>query len=147
MAFNGNQICTSFKAELLKALHDFTPSTGHTFKLALYDENATLNAETTDYTTDNEVVGTGYTAGGATLTTVEPASSGKVAFTDFADLVFSTVTLTARGALIYNTTTGGGADTTEAVMVLDFGMNRSKTAADLTITFPTPDAINAIIRL
>lgn len=147
MAFTGNFLCTSFKQELLQAKHDFTASTGHTFKLALYDNNASFTAATTDYTATNEVSGTGYSAGGAALTTVTPTTSGTTAFADFADLVFSTVTLTARGALIYNTTTGGGSGTTEAVAVLDFGSDKTATAGDFTIVFPTADASNAIIRV
>ena len=131
----------------MQGKHNFTATTGHTFKLALYDSTATLNAATTDYTTTNEVTGTGYTAGGATLTCISPTSGGTTAWADFADLVFSTVTLTARGGLIYNTTTDGGVGTTDAVAVLDFGANKTKTAADLTITFPSADASNAIVRV
>ena len=140
-------ICTSFKQELLQAKHDFTASTGHTFKLALFTSSATLGASTTDYATTNEVSGTGYTAGGGSLTAVTPTTSGTTAFTDFSDLTFSSATITAAGALIYNTTTGGGSSTTDAVVVLSFGADKTSTSGDLTIQFPTADASNAIIRL
>jgi len=147
MAFTGNFLCTSFKQEILQAKHDFTASTGDTFKLALYDNNASFTAATTDYTTSNEISGTGYSAGGGTLTNVTPTTSGTTAFTDFADLVFSSATITARGALIYNTTAGSGSGTTESVAVLDFGADKTSTAGDFTIVFPTADASNAIVRV
>ncbi len=147
MAFTGNFMCTSFKQELLQAKHDFTASTGHTFKLAMYDNNASFTAATTDYTATDEVSGTGYTAGGGTLTNVTPTTSGTTALTDFADLTFGSSTITARGALIYNTTAGGGTGTTETVVVLDFGSDKSSSAGDFTIVFPTADASNAIIRI
>lgn len=140
-------MCTSFKQELLQGQHDFTASTGHTFKLALYTSSATLGASTTDYSATNEVSGTGYTAGGGTLTNVTPTTSGTTAFTDFADLTFSSATITANGALIYNTTTGGGTGTTDAVVVLAFGGDKTSTNGDFTIQFPTADASNAIIRI
>ncbi len=140
-------MCTSFKQELLQAQHDFTASTGHSFKLALYTSSATLGATTTDYSVTNEVSGTGYSAGGGALTNVTPTTSGTTAFTDFADLTFSTATITANGALIYNTTTGGGSGTTESVVVLAFGGDKTSTAGDFTIQFPTADASNAIIRI
>lgn len=140
-------MCTSFKQQLLQAQHDFTASTGHTFKLALYTSSATLGASTTDYTTSNEATGTGYTAGGGTLTNVTPTSSGTTAFTDFGDLTFSSATITANGALIYNTTTGGGTGTTDAVVVLAFGGDKTSTNGDFTVQFPTADASNAIIRI
>jgi hypothetical protein len=147
MAFSGNYMCTSFKQELLVGSHNFTASTGDTFKLAMYDNNASFDASTTDYTATNEVSGTGYTAGGGTLTNVTPTTSGTTALTDFADLTFSSSTITARGALIYNTTTGGGTGTTDSVIVLDFGSDKSSSAGDFTIVFPTADASNAIIRI
>ena len=147
MAFTGNFMCTSFKQGVLQAQHDFTASTGHTFKLALYDNNASFTAATTDYTATNEVSGTGYSAGGGTLTNVTPTTSGTTAFADFDDLTFSTATITARGALIYNTTTAGGSSTTDSVVVLDFGADKTSTAGDFTIVFPTADASNAIIRV
>jgi len=140
-------MCTSFKQELLQAQHDFTASTGHSFKLALYTSSATLGATTTDYSATNEVSGTGYSAGGGALTNVTPTTSGTTAFTDFDDLTFSTATITANGALIYNTTTGGGSSTTDSVVVLAFGGDKTSTAGDFTIQFPTADASNAIIRI
>jgi hypothetical protein len=147
MAFSGNYMCTSFKQGLLQAHHNFTASTGHTFKLAMYTNSASFDASTTDYTATNEVSGTGYSAGGGTLTNVTPTTSGTTALTDFADLTFSSSTITARGALIYNTTTGGGTGTTDSVIVLDFGSDKSSSAGDFTIVFPTADASNAIIRI
>ena len=139
-------MCTSFKQELLEGKHNFL-SGGHTFKLALFTSSATLGASTTDYSTTNEVSGTGYSAGGSSLTNVSPTTSGTTAFTDFADLTFSTATITANGALIYNSTTGGGSSTTESVIVLAFGGDKTSTAGDFTVQFPTADASNAIIRI
>jgi hypothetical protein len=147
MAFSGNFMCTSFKQELLVGGHNFTNGSGHTFKLAMYTNSASFDASTTAYTTSNEISGTGYSAGGGTLTNVTPTTSGTTALTDFADLTFSSSTLTARGALIYNTTTSGGSGTTDTVVVLDFGADKSSSAGDFTIVFPTPDASNAIIRI
>lgn len=143
MAFTGNFMCTSFKTELLTGTHDFTNGTGDTFKLALYTNSASFTAATTAYTVTNEVSGSGYSAGGGTLTNVTPTSSGTTAFTDFADLTFSAATITARGALIYNDTAAGD----PAVVVLDFGSDKTSTAGDFTIVFPTADASNAIIRI
>ena len=147
MAFSGNFMCSSFKQELLEGGHNFKNSGGHTFKLAMYTNSASFNAATTAYTTSNEVSGSGYSAGGGTLTRVDPSTSGTTALTDFADLTFSTATVTARGALIYNTTTGSGSGTTDTVVVLDFGSDKTSTAGDFTIQFPTADASNAIIRI
>lgn len=135
-------MCTSFKQELLTGTHDFTNSTGDTFKIALFTSSATLGAATTAYSVTNEVSGTGYTAGGNTLTNVTPTTSGTTAFTDFADTTWSTATITARGALIYNST-----DSDKAVVVLDFGSDKTSTNGDFTIQFPTADASNAIIRI
>ena len=147
MAFSGNFMCSSFKQELLEGGHNFKNSGGHTFKLAMYTNSASFNAATTAYTTSNEVSGSGYTAGGGTLTRVDPSLSGTTAITDFADLTFTSATVTARGALIYNTTTGGGSGTTDTVVVLDFGSDKTSTAGDFTIQFPAADASNAIIRI
>jgi hypothetical protein len=148
MAFTGNFMCTSFKTQLLQGQHDFTNGTGHTFKIALYDNNASFTAATTDYTATDEVGDSGsYAAGGGTLTNVTPTSSGTTAFTDFADITFTSATITARGALIYNTTTDGGTGTTDSVAVLDFGADKTSTAGDFQIVFPTADASNAIIRI
>tara|TARA_R100001129_G_scaffold36062_1_gene24494 strand:+ start:442 stop:876 length:435 start_codon:yes stop_codon:yes gene_type:complete len=143
MAFSGNFMCTSFKQELLEGVHNFKNSGGNTFKLAMYTNSASFTAATTAYTTSNEVSGTGYTAGGASLTRVDPTTSSTTAFTDFSDLTFSTATVTARGALIYNDSASGD----PTVVVLDFGADKTSTAGDFTIVFPTADASNAIIRI
>jgi hypothetical protein len=143
MAFTGNFLCTSFKVELLESVHNFTTGTGDTYKLALYDNSAAFTAATTAYTVTNEVSGTGYSAGGGTLTNVTPTSSGTTAFIDFDDLTFSTATITARGALIYNSSAAGN----PAVCILDFGADKTSTAGDFTIVFPTADASNAIVRI
>jgi hypothetical protein len=143
MAFTGNFLCTSFKVELLAGTHNFTTGTGDTYKLALYDNSASFTAATTAYTATNEVSGTGYSAGGGSLTNVTPTSSSTTAFLDFADLTFSTATITARGALIYNSSAAGN----PAVCILDFGADKTSTAGDFTIVFPTADASNAIVRI
>jgi hypothetical protein len=143
MAFTGNYMCTSFKKELMTATHDFTASTGNTFKLAMYTNSASFTAATTAYTATNEVSGTGYSAGGGTLTNVTPTTSGTTAYADFDDLTFSTATITARGALIYNDTAAGD----PSVVVLDFGADKTSTAGDFTIVFPTAGASTAIIRI
>jgi len=148
MAFTGNYMCTSFKQELLQGKHDFTASTGDTFKLAMYTNSASFTAATTNYTSTNEVSASGsYTAGGGALTNVTPTTSGTTALTDFADLTFTLATITARGALIYNTTAGSSTGTTNAVLVLDFGSDKTSAAGDFTIIFPTADSSNAIIRI
>ena len=136
-------MCTSFKQELLEGVHNFKNSGGSTFNLALYTSSASLGAATTAYTTSNEISGTGYTAKGGALTRVDPTTSGTTAFTDFADLTFSSSTITANGALIFNDTASGD----PAVAVLAFGGDKSSTNGDFTIQFPTADASNAIIRI
>lgn len=143
MAFSGNFMCTSFKKELMTATHNFTNSSGNTFKLALYTNSASFTAATTAYTTSNEVSGTGYSAGGSALTNVTPTTSSTTALTDFADLTFSSATITARGALIYNDSATGD----PSVVVLDFGGDKTSTAGDFTVVFPTADASSAIIRI
>lgn len=143
MAFSGNYMATSFKQQLLMGQHNFTTSTGDTFKIALYSSSATMNASTTAYTSTNEVSGAGYSAGGAVLTNVTPTTSGTTALTDFADITWSASTITARGALIYNDSHTGNA----AVIVLDFGSDKSSSSGDFTVVFPTADASNAIIRI
>ena len=144
MAFTGNFMCTSFKVELMQAVHNFTASTGNTFKLALYDNNASFTAATTAYTSSDEVAASGsYAAGGGTLTNVTPTSSGTTAFTDFADLSFTSATITAYGAMIYNDSATGD----PSVCILDFGGAKTSTAGTFTIIFPTADASNAIIRI
>jgi hypothetical protein len=136
-------MCTSFKQELMTATHNFTNSSGNTFKLALYTSSATLGAATTAYSATNEASGTNYTAGGAALTNVTPTTSGTTALTDFADLTFSNATVTANGALIYNDSASGD----PSVVVLAFGGDKTSTAGDFTIQFPAADASNAIIRI
>ena len=144
MAFTGNFMATSFKQEILQGVHDFTASTGNTFKLALYTNSASFTAATTAYTVTNEVGNSGtYAAGGGTLTNVTPTTSGTTAFADFDDLSFTSATITARGALIYNDTAAGD----PTVAVLDFGEDKSSTSGTFTIQFPTADASNAIIRI
>ena len=144
MAFTGNFMCTSFKVELMRAVHNFTTSTGNTFKLALYDNSASFTAATTAYTATNEVANSGtYSAGGGTLTNVTPTSSGTTAFTDFADLSFTSATITAYGAMIYNDSAAGD----PSVCILDFGGAKTSTVGTFTIVFPTADSSNAIIRI
>lgn len=144
MAFSGNFMCTSFKVELMRAVHDFTTGTGSTFKLALYDNSASFTAATTAYTATNEVANSGsYAAGGGTLTNVTPTSSGTTAFTDFADLSFTSATITAYGAMIYNDSAAGN----PSVCILDFGGAKTSTAGTFTIIFPTNDSTNAILRI
>ena len=143
MAFTGNYMCTSFKVALLNGEMDFSSDTSQTFKIALYTSSATLDATTTAYSTTNEVSGTGYTAGGNTLTiAANPASSGTTAFLDFADTTFASSSITARGALIYKS---GGGD--PAIAVIDFGDDKQTSSADFVIQFPTADKTNAIIRI
>jgi hypothetical protein len=149
-------MCTSFKSELLQGIHNFhngsgggtttTTGTGNTFKLALFTSSATLSASTTAFSTTNEVSGTGYTSGGNTLTNVDPTTSGTTALTDFADTTFSSSSITARGALIYNSSTTAGT-ANRAVCALDFGADKTSTSGDFTIQFPAADASNAIIRI
>ena len=136
-------MCTSFKKELMEAKHNFLLSGGNTFKIALYTSSATLSAATTAYSATNEVSGTNYTAAGNTLTRANPATSGTTAYTDFADTTWSSSTITARGAVIFNEDTSG--DT--SVIVLNFGADKSSSSGDFTITFPTADASDAIIRI
>ena len=137
-------MCTSFKVGILDGDFDFSSGTAQVFKIALYTSSATLDATTTAYSVTNEVAGTGYSAGGNTLTiSTNPTSTGTTAFLDFADTTWSAATITARGALIY--LANGG--TNPAVAVLDFGSDKTSTAGDFTIQFPTADASNAIIRI
>jgi hypothetical protein len=144
MAFSGNFMCTSFKVELMRAVHNFTNGTGNTFKLALYDNSPSFTAATTAYTASGEVANSGtYSAGGGTLTNVTPTSSGTTAFTDFSDLSFTSATITSYGALIYNDSAAGD----PAVCVLDFGGAKTSTNGTFTIIFPTADSTSAIIRI
>jgi len=156
MAFVGNFMCTSFKQELLEAVHNFKLSGGNDFYLALYtdaqagDDNmggdsTNMGCIVTNYSalSANQVVGTGYTAGGGLLTRVDPTETGTTAFTDFEDLTFTSSTITARGAVIYNSSAAGN----PAVIVLDFGADKTSTSGDFTIVFPTADENDAIIRI
>lgn len=148
---------TSFKAEVLLGVHDFRATGGDTFKLALYTSAANLDANTTAYSATNETSGTGYTAGGGTLsnigvTTATGTSSTGTGFTTFSDLTFATATITARGALIYNTTpsalsNAGATLTNPSVAVLDFGSDKSSSAGNFTISFPSATSTTAIIRI
>lgn len=133
---------TSAKKELLEAGHNFRSTTGHLFKLALYVSAATLGASTTAYSTTNEVVGTGYTAGGASLVNAGVSISGTTAYTDFADVSFSSATFTSRGGKIYNSNLSNA-----AVSIHDFGSDASVTSGTLSVIFPAPDSTNAVIRI
>jgi|TARA_R110000796_G_scaffold1555_2_gene6128 hypothetical protein len=135
-------IPTSFKQELLVGTHNFTASSGNAFKIALYTSSATLGAATTAFTTTGQASGTNYTSGGATATSVTPTTSGTTAICDFADLTFGTATVTARGMMLYNDTQAD-----KACAVVDFGGDKTSTAGDFTIVFPSPTATGAIIRL
>ena len=138
-------VCTSFKVELLKGVHNFTATTGNTFKIALFTSSASLGAGTTAYSTSNEITnssGTAYTAGGATLTSVTPTTSGTTAFCDFADVSYTSASFTANGALIYNDD-----QSDKAVAVIAFGGDKTVSSGTFTIQFPTADASNAIIRI
>ena len=136
-------VCTSFKQELLVGTHNFTASSGDTFKIALYTSSASLGASTTAFSTSNEVSDSGsYSSGGGSLTSVTPTTSGTTAICDFADISFTSATITARGALIYNSS-----QSNKAVAVLDFGGDKTSTSGTFTIQFPAADASNAILRL
>lgn len=136
-------VCNSFKTEVLTGIHNFTLTTGDVFKLALYTSAATMDKTTTAYSATNEVGNSGtYAAGGGTLTNVTPVLSTDTAVCDFDDISFTSATITARGALIYNST-----DSNKAVVVLDFGADKTSTNGTFSITFPAADASNAILRL
>lgn len=142
MAFTGSFLCTSFKKELLNGTHVIAVTAGDTFKMALYTSTATMDASTTAYSVTNEVTGTNYTAGGVAMTNVDPLSSGTTGYTQFANVTFTNVTLTARGALIYNSS-----KTNKAVCVLDFGSDKTATAGDFVVTMPTNAATTALLRI
>jgi hypothetical protein len=146
MAITTNAICNTFKKELLQGKHDFDTSSD-TYNLAMYTSLATLGASTENYITSNEVSSSGYTAGGKALVNQGVKVSSAVAITSFANLSFTGVTLSAQGALIYNTTTDGGSGTTDAVCVLDFGGVKTATAGTFTIQFPAFTTSAAILRL
>ena len=136
-------VCTSFKQELLVGTHNFTASSGDTFKIALYTSSASLGASTTAFSTSNEVSDSGtYSSGGGSLTSVTPTTSGTTAICDFADISFTSATITARGALIYNSS-----NSNSAICVLDFGSDKSSSNGTFEIQFPTADASNALIRI
>tara|TARA_Y100001937_G_scaffold72165_1_gene98176 strand:+ start:36 stop:473 length:438 start_codon:yes stop_codon:yes gene_type:complete len=138
-------ICTSFKQEILVGTHNFTASSGDTFKIALYTSDASLGASTTAYSTSNEISnssGSAYSAGGATLTSVTPTTSGTTAICDFSDVSFTSASFTANGALIYN-----DSQSDKAVAVIAFGGDKTVSSGTFTIQFPTADASNAIIRI
>jgi|TARA_Y100000114_G_scaffold156244_1_gene182816 hypothetical protein len=146
MAFTGNYLCTSFKVALLNGEMDFSSDTSQTFKIALFSSDATLDASTTAYSTTNEVSGTGYTAGGETLTiSTNPTntSTGTTAYLGFSDVTWTSSTLTARGALIYKYDNS----TNPSVAVLDFGADKSSNASTFKVEFPTASDTNAIIRI
>ena len=143
MAFSGNFMCTSFKGELLEAVHNFKNSGGNTFRLALYTNSASFTAATTAYTSSNEVSGTNYTAKGNSLTNVDPSTSGTTALTDFADTSWSSSTITARGGLLFNDSASGD----PSCLVLDFGADKSSSSGTFTVQFPAADASNALIRI
>jgi hypothetical protein len=146
MAITTNAICNTFKEEILEAVHDFTPTSGDVFKLALYTNSATIGADTATYpgdSTGGQVSNTGqYTQGGGALVNALVSNNNAVAFVDFNDLSFTGVTLTARGALIYNTS-----NSNKAVAVLDFGGDKTATAGTFTIQFPNANDTQAIIRI
>lgn len=133
---------TSFKSQLMSGLHDFDNPGGNTFKIALYTSSATLGASTTAYSALDEITGTGYTAGGETLTSVSPTTSGTTAYVDFADVTWANSTITANGALIYNSTSSNA-----SVVTLAFGSDKSSSNGDFVIVFPTANATDAIIRI
>ena len=149
-------MCTSFKQEILQGIHNFTSGSGggtttttgsgNAFKVALYTSSASLGASTTAYSSTNESSGTAYSAGGAALTNVTPTTSSTTALTDFSDVTWSSSSITARGAVIYNSSTTGGS-ANRAVLVLDFGSDKASSSGDFTITFPTADSSSAIIRI
>ena len=144
MAITTSAVCNVFKTDVLKGVHNFTNSTGNTFKLSMYTSSATLGKSTTSFTTDNQVSSpSGYTSGGKALVSSTPVLSSDTAVCDFADLSFVGVTLTARGALIYNDSASGD----PAVAVLDFGGDKTATSGTFTIQFPTANASDAIIRI
>ena len=135
-------ICNSFKQEILVGTHNLTASSGDTFKLALFTSSASLGAGTTAYSTSNEISGTGYSAGGATLTSVTPVLDSSTAVCDFADVSFTSASFTANGCLIYNSS-----QSDKAVAVIAFGGDKTVSSGTFTIQFPTADASNAIIRI
>jgi hypothetical protein len=149
MGFTGNFMCTSFKQQLLEGAHDFRATGGDVFYMALYTNSASFTAATTAYTASNEITntaGTAYVAGGQALANINPSTSGTTALTDFSDEVWTSASFTARGAMIYNTTPAH-TYTNPSVLILDFGSDKTVSAGDFTVVFPTADASNAILRI
>ena len=143
-------VCSSFKSELLSGKHDFDSSGGDTFKIAMFTSSASLGASTTDYSTSNEITnssGTAYTAGGKALTNQGVTLDSTTAYTDFADVSWTSASFTANGAMIYNTTTDGGSGTTDAVCVIAFGGDKTVSSGTFTVQFPAAAATPAILRL
>ena len=143
-------VCSSFKSELLSGKHDFDSSGGDTFKIAMFTSSASLDATTTDYSTSNEITnssGTAYTAGGKALTNSGVTLSSTTAYTDFADVSWTSASFTANGAMIYNTTTDGGSSTTDAICVIAFGGDKTVSSGTFTVQFPAAAATTAILRL
>jgi|TARA_R100001443_G_scaffold88129_1_gene94647 hypothetical protein len=143
-------VCSSFKSELLSGKHDFDSSGGDTFKIAMFTSSASLGASTTDYSTSNEITnssGTAYTAGGKALTNQGVTLDSTTAYTDFADVSWTSASFTANGAMIYNTTTDGGSGTTDAVCVIAFGGDKTVSSGTFTVQFPAAAATTAILRL
>ena len=145
-------VCTSFKVELLQGSHNFSTSGGDTFKIALFTSSASLGAATTDYSTSNEISntsGSAYSAGGAALTIASssPTSSGTTAWVDFDNVSWSSASFTTIGCMIYNTTTGSSTSTTDSVIIVAFGGDKTVSSGTFTIQFPTPDASDAILRI
>tara|TARA_R100001163_G_scaffold32338_1_gene25156 strand:+ start:1697 stop:2149 length:453 start_codon:yes stop_codon:yes gene_type:complete len=143
-------VCSSFKSELLSGKHDFDSSGGDTFKIAMFTSSASLDATTTDYSTSNEITnssGTAYTAGGKALTNQGVTLASTTAYTDFADVSWTSASFTANGAMIYNTTTDGGSGTTDAVCVIAFGGDKTVSSGTFTVQFPAAGATTAILRL
>ena len=139
-------ICTSFKVEILKAVHNFTASSGNTFNIALYTSSASLGAGTTAYTTSNEITntsGSAYTAKGKALTSVTPVASSTTAVCDFADVSWTSASFTARGCMIFNDSASGD----PSVCCIDFGGDKTATNGTFTVQFPTANASDAIIRI
>jgi len=142
MAITTNAICNSFKGQIIQGQHNFTLSTGNKFKLAMYTTAATLGASTTSFTTSGQVSSSGYTSGGKALVNSGVKVSSAIAITNFSNVSFTGVTLSARGALIYNTSA-----TNKAVCVLDFGGTKTATAGTFTVQFPAFTTAAAIIRI
>lgn len=139
---NTSAVSTSFKVELMRALHDFASATGNSFNGALYTGTATLDATVTSYATAGEISGTGYTAGGATMQMVTPTSSGTTAILDILDLSWTSASFTANALNVYNDT-----NSNRSVFSIAFGSDKTVSSGTFSIVWPTADASNAIIRL